>query len=61
MIKMSFQHIRKTGIFPKDYGQIFKKNLLSLLFCQKKYLALSFDDVVFSKEGVLDDKNVILL
>ena len=28
---------------------------------KKKYLALSFDDVVFSKGGFLNDENVILL
>ena len=36
------------------------KYLSSLLFC-KRDLSLSFDDVVFSKGGFLDDKNDILL
>ena len=36
------------------------KYLLSLLF-RTKTLVFSFDDVVFSKGGFLDDKDVILL
>ena len=36
------------------------KYLSSLLF-RNKTLVLSFDDVVFSKGGFLDDKDVILL
>ena len=36
-------------------------NIFQVFFSVKETLALSFDDVVFSKGGCLDVKNVILL
>ena len=63
-IKMSFYYRQKICIFLKrltrDYGQKFQIFFWAF-YSVKETLVLSFGDVIFSKGGFFDDKNVILL
>ena len=63
MIKMSFYYSRKSGIFPRVNLWFLSKiaNIFPVYFSVRETLVLLFHDVVFSKEGFSDQKNVILL